>query len=97
MVAWADRLDKVIAGINKSPHDAFHGVAPQNVESKPDLVVERRREAAFGMKHNSEVIKSRADALEQEGAYRAIAKQTYETGMGVQATVLTGDPQPRAC
>ena len=82
MASWADRLGKVNAGINISPHAALHDVAPMNVESKPDLVFELRREAAFGMKHNSEVIESRADALEKEGAYRTIAKQKYEKGRG---------------
>ena len=82
MDSLADRLDKVIAGINKTPHVALHDVAPQNVESKPDLVFELRREAAFGMKHNSEVIKKRADALEKDGAYRTIDKQKYEKGSG---------------
>ena len=34
------------------------------------------------MKHNSEVIKKRADALEKGGAYRTIDKQKYEKGGG---------------
>ena len=67
---WAERLDKVVAGINKTPHDHLHGSAPNDVKDKPELQYFLQKEASQDLKHNADLIHKRAEKLQNDGAFR---------------------------
>ena len=67
---WAERLDKVVAGINRTPHDHLHGSAPNDVKDKPELQYFLQKEASQDLKHNADLIHKRAEKLQNDGAFR---------------------------
>ena len=72
---WAERLDKVVAGINKTPHDHLHGSAPNDVKDKPELQYFLKKEASQDLQHNADLIHKRADKLKDDGAFRVQENQ----------------------
>ena len=67
---WAERLDQVVGGINKTPHDHLHGSAPNDVKDKPQLQYFLKKEASQDLRHNADLIHKRADKLRDDGAFR---------------------------
>ena len=69
--SWADRLSRVVNGMNNAPHASLADVAPNKVESAPDLTFQLKKRAVEDMAHNAAAIKKRSDALEKTGTFRS--------------------------
>ena len=67
---WAERLDRVVAGINKTPHGHLKGSAPNDVEGNDQLKFSLLKEAAQDLQHNQKLIRNRAKKLQDDGAFR---------------------------
>ena len=67
---WAERLDRVVAGINKTPHDHLRGSAPNDVKDKPQLQYFLEKDASQDLEHNADLIHKRAKKLIDDGAFR---------------------------
>ena len=67
---WAERLNKVIAGIHQTPHDHLRGTAPNDVKDKPELQYFLKKEASQDLQQNAALIHKRAQKLDDDGAFR---------------------------
>ena len=67
---WAERLDQVVGGINRTPHDHLRGSAPNDVKDKPQLQYFLKKEASQDLQHNADLIHKRANKLRDDGAFR---------------------------
>ena len=72
---WAERLDRVVGGINKTPHDHLHGSASDSVKDKPELQYFLKKEASQDLQTNADLIHKRAQKLRDDGAFRVQESQ----------------------
>ena len=88
--SWADRLSGVVSGMNNAPHASLADVAPNKVESSPDLTFQLKKRAVEDMAHNAAAIKKRGDALQKTGTFRSAIPPPEGYRRGHQAN-FSGD------
>jgi hypothetical protein len=78
--SWAERVQQVIAGYNKSPHRKLFGETPADVSKPPETEHERstifdlRYQAAKDMEHNQDLIDKRKAKLQKARGFRILLK-----------------------
>ena len=87
MDTWHERVDKVVAGINKTPHGHLLEAKPNAVQGNDQLQFALQKEAARDLQTNKEVMEKRGETLKREGAYKEITKQTFVKGRGFKPQV----------
>ena len=78
---WAESLDRVVAGINKTLHDHLPGATPNEAAKKLEFAFFRTKEASQDLQHNAAVFLARSDKIQDDGACRAQAAHgNFATG-----------------
>jgi hypothetical protein len=67
---WAERLDRVVTGINKTPHGHLNNSAPNDVEGNDQLKFSLLKDAAQDLQQNQNLIRNRAKKILDDGAFR---------------------------
>ena len=69
---WAQELDAVIAGYNRSDHSALMQAEPNEVAGNDQLRFALRYENANKMQHNFRLMQKRQEDLQRAGGYRTL-------------------------
>ena len=69
---WAQELDAVIAGYNRSDHNALMQAEPNEVAGNDQLRFALRYENANKMQHNFQLMQKRQEDLQRAGGYRTL-------------------------
>ena len=73
--SWAERVQQVIAGYNKSPHRKLFGETPPETEHERSTIYDLRYQAAKDMEHNTDLIDKRKAKLQKARGFRILDQE----------------------